>query len=162
MFDGIDMTKVRFGLAGLTWDYVDRLKSATKMKVLLKGIQTREDGLSIDQIVAITFTNRAANEMRERLRANLHHMLRIAGNDPRRPVLDVPLGLTVTGAPGGDKDIHMAAGEFGQGHVEAPTKMTVRRSLLSSLNSSYSESGGGSSDGGSMIAGVDPTMAPRG
>jgi isopentenyl diphosphate isomerase/L-lactate dehydrogenase-like FMN-dependent dehydrogenase len=43
MFKGVDMTKVRMGLAGLTWDYVERLKGATKMKVLLKGIQTRED-----------------------------------------------------------------------------------------------------------------------
>ena len=43
MFDGADMTKVRMGLAGLTWDYVERLKGATTMTVLLKGIQTRED-----------------------------------------------------------------------------------------------------------------------
>ena len=44
----------------------------------------REYSLSIDQIVAITFTNRAANEMRERLRADLNHMLRIASDDERR------------------------------------------------------------------------------
>ena len=44
----------------------------------------REHSLSIDQIVAITFTNRAANEMRERLRAGLNHMLRIATDDERR------------------------------------------------------------------------------
>ncbi|MCA1578161.1 MAG: UvrD-helicase domain-containing protein [Acidobacteria bacterium] len=44
----------------------------------------REYSLSIDQIVAITFTNRAANEMRERLRADLHHMLRIASDEERR------------------------------------------------------------------------------
>jgi ATP-dependent helicase/nuclease subunit A len=44
----------------------------------------REHSLSIDQIVAITFTNRAANEMRERLRADLHHMLRIATDEERR------------------------------------------------------------------------------
>lgn len=43
----------------------------------------REHSLSIDQIVAITFTNRAANEMRERLRADLNHMLRIATDDER-------------------------------------------------------------------------------
>jgi ATP-dependent helicase/nuclease subunit A len=43
-----------------------------------------EHSLSIDQIVAITFTNRAANEMRERLRADLNHMLRIATDDERR------------------------------------------------------------------------------
>lgn len=44
----------------------------------------REHSLSIDQIVAITFTNRAANEMRERLRADLNHLLRIASDDERR------------------------------------------------------------------------------
>ncbi len=44
----------------------------------------REHDLSIDQIVAITFTNRAANEMRERLRRELNHMLRIADDIERR------------------------------------------------------------------------------
>src|SRR5882762_9126042 len=34
----------------------------------------RQYKLSIDQIVAITFTNRAANEMRERLRDQLNHI----------------------------------------------------------------------------------------
>jgi isopentenyl diphosphate isomerase/L-lactate dehydrogenase-like FMN-dependent dehydrogenase len=31
------------GIAGMTWDYVDKLKSATSMKVLVKGIVTAED-----------------------------------------------------------------------------------------------------------------------
>ena len=44
----------------------------------------REQDLSIDQIVAITFTNRAANEMRERLRHELAVMLRIANDHERR------------------------------------------------------------------------------
>jgi ATP-dependent helicase/nuclease subunit A len=44
----------------------------------------REHHLSIDQIVAITFTNRAANEMRERLREQLNHILRTALEDDRR------------------------------------------------------------------------------
>jgi isopentenyl diphosphate isomerase/L-lactate dehydrogenase-like FMN-dependent dehydrogenase len=43
MFDGIDMQGVRFGVAGLTWDYLDRLRDATSMKLLVKGIVTAED-----------------------------------------------------------------------------------------------------------------------
>jgi 4-hydroxymandelate oxidase len=43
MFDGVDMSKIRMGLSGRSWADVDRLKKATKMKVMLKGIQTRED-----------------------------------------------------------------------------------------------------------------------
>ena len=44
----------------------------------------REHSLSIDQIVAITFTNRAANEMHGRLREELNQMLRIANEEERR------------------------------------------------------------------------------
>src|ERR1700752_364338 len=44
----------------------------------------RRHKLSIDQIVAITFTNRAANEMRERLRAELNLILETAEGDERK------------------------------------------------------------------------------
>ena len=44
--------------------------------------------LSIDQIVAITFTNRAANEMRERLRERLNAILQTATEEERRRWLD--------------------------------------------------------------------------
>ena len=40
--------------------------------------------LSIDQIVAITFTNRASNEMRERLRDRLNHILHTAAGKERQ------------------------------------------------------------------------------
>ena len=44
MFDGVDLSTMGgMGIGGLTWDYVDRLKDATSMKVLVKGIVTRED-----------------------------------------------------------------------------------------------------------------------
>src|SRR5881396_2904310 len=41
-------------------------------------------GLNIDQIVAITFTNRAANEMRERLRKDLDRILAGCEGDERQ------------------------------------------------------------------------------
>src|SRR6266853_5131186 len=44
----------------------------------------REHKLSIDQIVAITFTNRAANEMRERLREQLNHILHNVSGEERK------------------------------------------------------------------------------
>ncbi len=44
----------------------------------------RSQKLSIDQIVAITFTNRAANEMRERLRQQLNQILQTASGEERR------------------------------------------------------------------------------
>src|SRR5882762_892854 len=48
----------------------------------------QEHKLSIDQIVAITFTNRAANEMRERLRDRLNHILKKAAGKERQRWLD--------------------------------------------------------------------------
>jgi ATP-dependent helicase/nuclease subunit A len=44
----------------------------------------RQHKLSIDQIVAITFTNRAANEMRERLRSELNQILQTANTSERK------------------------------------------------------------------------------
>src|SRR5262245_61373505 len=43
----------------------------------------RTQDISVDQIVAITFTNRAANEMRERLRRELGERLSTSSPDER-------------------------------------------------------------------------------
>ena len=43
MFSGLNMNGVTLNSPTFTWAYVDRLKKATKMKLVLKGIETRED-----------------------------------------------------------------------------------------------------------------------
>ena len=43
MFDGIDMKGASINSPTFTWENVDRLKKATRMKLVLKGIETRED-----------------------------------------------------------------------------------------------------------------------
>lgn len=70
MFDGLDLSKVT-GLhaSNLTWDFVKRLKDATKMKLLLKGIVTREDARlavehGVDGIVVSNHGGRAEESLR--------------------------------------------------------------------------------------------------
>jgi isopentenyl diphosphate isomerase/L-lactate dehydrogenase-like FMN-dependent dehydrogenase len=50
MFDDLDLSALKQHIpSGLTWEFVHRLKDTTSMKVLLKGIVTREDAaLSVE------------------------------------------------------------------------------------------------------------------
>jgi 4-hydroxymandelate oxidase len=43
MYDGINMTGVAMQNPGMTWELVDHLRKATTLKLLIKGIDTRED-----------------------------------------------------------------------------------------------------------------------
>ena len=43
MYDGINMTGVAKQNPGMTWELVDRLRKATTLHLLIKGIDTRED-----------------------------------------------------------------------------------------------------------------------
>jgi isopentenyl diphosphate isomerase/L-lactate dehydrogenase-like FMN-dependent dehydrogenase len=43
MFSGNDMTGVGLNSSSLTWDFIKRLKDVTKMKVLIKGLESRGD-----------------------------------------------------------------------------------------------------------------------
>ena len=43
MFDGLDLKGVQFQPPNITWDHVRRLRDMTAMKLVLKGIVTRED-----------------------------------------------------------------------------------------------------------------------
>src|SRR5262249_37580979 len=45
MFTGIDTKGLGLTSASLTWDFIKRLKDVTKMKVVIKGLESREDAL---------------------------------------------------------------------------------------------------------------------
>jgi len=69
MFEGIDTKGLSTFNAALTWEYVDRLRKMTKMKVVLKGIVTREDARlcrehGVDGIVVSNHGGRAEESLR--------------------------------------------------------------------------------------------------
>jgi 4-hydroxymandelate oxidase len=43
MYDGINMTGVTMQNPSMTWEFVDRLRKATPLKLFIKGVDTRED-----------------------------------------------------------------------------------------------------------------------
>lgn len=43
MFQGIDLNGFQMNSPTMTWDFVDKLKKTTSMKILLKGLETQED-----------------------------------------------------------------------------------------------------------------------
>jgi len=43
MFDGLDLSGVSLSAPGLTWEVVRRLRDLTKLKLVIKGLETRED-----------------------------------------------------------------------------------------------------------------------
>lgn len=70
MFDGLDVSKIT-GLydSSFTWDFVKRLKDTTRMKLLVKGLVTREDAEialahGVDGIVVSNHGGRAEESLR--------------------------------------------------------------------------------------------------
>jgi 4-hydroxymandelate oxidase len=75
------------GLSGFTWDYVKRLKDSTRMKVLLKGIVTREDAElaiehGVDGIVVSNHGGRAEESLRPTIECLPEVAAGIAGRAP--------------------------------------------------------------------------------
>lgn len=69
MFGGIDMTGVGVYNAAVTWEFARRLREITRMKLVLKGIQTREDAQlcrehGIDGIIVSNHGGRAEETAR--------------------------------------------------------------------------------------------------
>jgi hypothetical protein len=60
--------------------------------------------------------------------------LRTEAPEPPAAVKDLVLNIVVSGGPEGDKEIHMAAGNFERGLAEgAPTKLTVPFAVAKSM-----------------------------
>ncbi len=68
MFQGIDMQGVSLSAPSLTWDSVQKLKKLTKMKLVLKGIETGEDAkLCVENGVdGIIVSNHGGRELESR------------------------------------------------------------------------------------------------
>jgi isopentenyl diphosphate isomerase/L-lactate dehydrogenase-like FMN-dependent dehydrogenase len=71
MFAGIDVSRVDSEIApGMTWDFVKRLKDLTPMKLVLKGIVTREDAqLAVEQGADAVFVSNHGGRSEESGRA---------------------------------------------------------------------------------------------
>ena len=130
MFSGIDMTGVALNSPSLTWDFIKRLKDVTKMKVLIKGLESRSDAeLAIkhgaDGIIVSNHGGRATETGRGTLEALPEVVAAVKG---RVPVLvdggvrrgtDVlkalALGATAVGI---GRPYAWGLGAFGQAGVE--------------------------------------------
>jgi isopentenyl diphosphate isomerase/L-lactate dehydrogenase-like FMN-dependent dehydrogenase len=74
MYDGINMTGVAILNPNMTWEFVDRLRRATALKLLIKGIDTREDARlavehGIDGILVSNHGGRATETGRSTIEA---------------------------------------------------------------------------------------------
>lgn len=138
MFDGIDMSSMRMGIAGLTWDYVDRLKDATSMAVLVKGIATGEDAElclehGADGVIVSNHGSRAEDSGRASINALPEVVAAVGGQVPVivdsgfRRGTDVfkALALGASGIAIG-KPYLWGLGAFGQAGVDRVLELLMR------------------------------------
>jgi isopentenyl diphosphate isomerase/L-lactate dehydrogenase-like FMN-dependent dehydrogenase len=88
MYQGIDLSGVMSTQAsGLTWDFVERVKSITSMKVMLKGIVTSQDAAlclqhGVDGIIVSNHGGRAEASGRSTIESLPEITAAIAGRIP--------------------------------------------------------------------------------
>jgi len=89
MLDGIDMHAFTLNSPAFTWEHVDRLKKATRMKLILKGIETREDArLSVEHGVDGILVSNHGGRATETYRATIECLPEVVdGVAGRIPVL---------------------------------------------------------------------------
>src|SRR5580698_10344759 len=140
MFDGLDMKGVTINSPMFNWGYVDRLKKATRMKLVLKGIETREDARlcvehGVDGILVSNHGGRATETYRGTIECLPEVVDAVAGRIPvmvdggirrgtdaykalalgaRAVGIGRPYiwGLSAFGQPGVEKVIDILRGEF--------------------------------------------------
>jgi 4-hydroxymandelate oxidase len=87
MFKGIDTKGLTTNSNSLTWDFIKRLKDVTKMKVLIKGLDTREDAAlavqnGADGIIVSNHGGRATETSRGTLEALPEVVQEVRGRVP--------------------------------------------------------------------------------
>src|SRR6185369_5204688 len=87
MYDGIDMTGVGIQNPSMTWEFVDRLRKATSLKLLIKGIDTREDARlavehGVDGILVSNHGGRATETGRSTIEALPEVVNEVSGRIP--------------------------------------------------------------------------------
>jgi len=130
MYDGIDMTGVSTQNPRMTWEIVDRLRKATPLKLLIKGIDTKEDARlavehGVDGILVSNHGGRATETFRSTIEALPEVVAEVGGRIPVfldggvRRGTDVfkalALGATAVGI---GRPFLWGLGAFGQAGVE--------------------------------------------
>ena len=87
MFEGLDMKGASINSPTFDWQYVDRLKKLTKMKLVLKGIETREDARlcvehGVDGILVSNHGGRATETYRATIECLPEVLDAVAGRIP--------------------------------------------------------------------------------
>ena len=87
MYDGIDMTEVALMNPAMTWEFVDRLRKATRLKLLIKGIDTGEDARlavehGIDAVIVSNHGGRATETGRSTIEALPEVVAEVRGRIP--------------------------------------------------------------------------------
>jgi 4-hydroxymandelate oxidase len=165
MLDGLGTQGVTLNSPAFNWEHVDRLKKATRMKLVLKGIETREDARlcvehGVDGILVSNHGGRATETYRATIECLPEVVDAVAGRIPvmvdggirrgtdvykalafgaRAVGIGRPYiwGLSAFGQPGVEKVIDILRGEF-----ELTMKQCGARSLAEVTRSSvmYRES----------------------
>jgi isopentenyl diphosphate isomerase/L-lactate dehydrogenase-like FMN-dependent dehydrogenase len=125
-------------LSGFTWDYVKRLKDATSMKVMLKGIVTREDAeLAIEHGADGIIVSNHGGRAEESLRPTIESLPEVAaGVGGRIPIIvdggvrrgtDIFKALALgANAVGVGRPYIWGLASFGQEGVEAVLRILTR------------------------------------